>query len=163
MRAHTLAALLFLVPLCCAQAADPAPPDAAEFIEKLKSEEYEERAAAYEKLAALGEAARPKLEAALSSQDFETHSAAGRLLALLGKPGVKLMVYDRDGKPVDGAESNLQMWDMNDRYQTGERKNQLLHFDPNGVAEIKDLKPGQSTLYLQWQKCWIVGENSSYG
>ncbi|HLX59875.1 MAG TPA: carboxypeptidase-like regulatory domain-containing protein [Planctomycetota bacterium] len=166
MRATILSALLICLSLASARAAQPAPDDGpapapvdtAALIEKLKSENFDERSAAYDKLAAQGETVRAQLEQAAASTDLDTRNAAWRLLGLLGKPGLRFLTYDRNGKPVEGAEAGVQMWDMSDRYQQ-ERQNVVLKFDAKGTAELKDLKPASYNLYLTWQKCWLNDQN----
>ena len=164
---HTLALLFLAITLQAtthAAAADgPVSPDFDGWIEKLSGDDFDDRAEAAGKLAAQGEAARPALVRALASNDVETRAAATRLLGLLFHSGARVMAFDRNGKPVDGAEATVSVWDTSDRYQQSNRTIPPLKLEADGTAEIEDLKPGTSTFSFNWQKCWVAGEVSYNG
>lgn len=168
-RARHALILLFLsilIPAVAHAAAAGVPvstPDFDSLIEKLSGEDFDDRAEAAGKLAAQGEAARPALEKALASNDVETRAAAARLLGLLIRSGARVMAFDRNGKPVDGAEATINVWDSSDRYQQSNRTIPPLKLDADGTADIDDLKPGTSTFSFNWQKCWIAGDVSHNG
>ena len=136
-------------------------PDVPTWIALLSSDDYDVRWEAAAKLAAQGDAARPALQQALSSSDVETRSIAARLLMQQAKSGLRLMAFDRNGKPCDGIEGTLQMWDTSDRFQRT-RSNPAMVFGPNGIAEVDDIRPGSKSFNFTWQKCWVTG-SEAYG
>ncbi len=168
MRAHSAVLLLFASALYCARTplgAAEVPPaeDAAVWVGRLKHDDFDVRAEAADKLAALGETARPALESALKSDDLETRSAAAWLLAHMSHIGARFQAFDRNGKPIDGIEGTLTIYDNSNYYQTATRPVTPIKFNAGGVAEVPNLKCGTGTLSIAWQKGWIVGDPSNYG
>lgn len=78
-----------------------------QLVEQLRGEDFDARQTAKEKLAAMGEAARPYLLKAESSDDPDIRQIAEQLIANLQKSTLKIMGFDRDGKAAVGAEADV--------------------------------------------------------
>ena len=81
-------------------------------VEQLRGDDFDARQTAKEKLAAMGETARPLLLKAATSDDPEIRQIAAQLLANLKKSTVRIMGFDRDGKPAVGAEADVRFGKM---------------------------------------------------
>ena len=163
MRALSIVLLLFASGLCVYAGEVPPADDAAAWIGRLKHDEFDVRAEAADKLAALGEAARPALENALKSDDIETRSAAAWLLAHMSHTGARFLTFDRNGKPIDSIEGTLTIYDNSAMYQITTHPVTPIKFNADGIADVPNLKSGTGTLSIAWQKAWVVGDPSNYG
>lgn len=159
-----IAALLCAVCEFQSVAAAEHPAGAAEaWARKLSDDDFDVRAAASEKLAALGEAARPALEAAARSMDLEARQSAAKLLAQLSRSELLYRLFDRSGKPASGVEMNLEIYDYNDRYSGGNQQQQSRHVttDAAGTARVSGLMPALYSVNTNMVKCWPASESYS--
>lgn len=130
------------------------------FMEELRSSDFERRQAAADKLLQLGENARKILEQAQVSDDLETRETALRLLSKLDKSQVSIMAFDRDGKPAGNAEADVQIYRADQR-NWSEPSNKSLIFTGGGTAFMPDLIPGYVNLNFNWKK-WGASDSSGY-
>jgi hypothetical protein len=110
--ARSLPILLLMALLCSRGSAADAPSPAREIddlVTKLSSEDFDERNAATERLAAMGELAREALEQAAAGKDPEIRIAAAELLGKLGKTVLNFLVVKGDGEPAAGIEGELNI------------------------------------------------------
>ena len=139
--------------------------DAVALLEQVRGDDFDARQAAMEKLQSMGESARPVLEKAAKSDDPETREAAAKLLAKLHVSVLRVMAFDRDGKPAAGAEADLQInenmqakggvrFQMGIGAQGGEAP-RTLTLNDSGSAETTLAPSGGVNLNTSW-KTWSV-------
>src|SRR4051812_21456792 len=111
--------------------------DPIALIQKLNSDDFDDRRAASEKLLAMGEAARGPLEQAAASENLELRQAAAALLQKIEKSSVVIFAFDRDGKPAAGAEGDVKLYSTSGQgvnWNEGRNENILLKAD--GSAKL---------------------------
>ena len=128
--------------------------DAASWVSKLNSDDFDERNAASDNLARLGEAAREALEKGASAADPEIKAAAADLLGKLGQATLTLLTLDRGGKPLAGVSADLTLYkELNPSNQ----QPQPVTTKADGTELLTKTEPSLYNLYLNWKKSSPVG------
>ncbi len=151
-RSASLVPLALMILQC--HAADLPPnsqPDLDQLVAHLNSEDFDERNTAMQKIAAMGETAREALEKAAASNDAEVRIAATELLGQLGQTSLTLLVVDRDGKPISGAQGDLTALSPEDVVDD-DPKAQKIATREDGTASVGKVDPGVYDLNIQWAK-----------
>ena len=140
--------------LGCVRAADvpsTVQPDLDQLIAHLGSEDFDERNSAMQKIAALGETAREALEKAAASKDADVRLAAIDLLGKLGQTSLTLLVVNRDGQPLSGAQGDLSVTTPDDTVEDDPKPEKIATRE-DGTANIGKVEPGVYDLSINWAK-----------
>jgi hypothetical protein len=144
--------LIVLLPVLAQAAEQPAtaPADAAQWVSKLNSEDFDERTNASAKLAAMGETAREALEKGAAGTDPDIRSAAAELLGKLSQATLTVLTTNRDGKPLAGIQADLTIYkDVNN----GNQQVVPITTKEDGTALLTTCEPGTYNAYAAWKKC----------
>ncbi len=136
----------------------PAAGDAATWVSRLNSEDFDERNSASTNLANLGEAAREALEKGANGSDPEIKAAATDLLGKLSQATLTLLTLDRSGKPLPGVGADLT---LSKEMGGGNQQPQAVTTKADGTELLLKTEPSVYNVYFNWKKCAVVG-NFSY-
>ncbi len=120
----------------------------------LQGDDFDLRRAAQLKLEAMGESARAILEKAARSGNPEVQATATALLKKMDNSSLALAVYDRDGKPVGGAEAEVKLYfqQRGVRNEWSEPRNESIQTQPNGHVDLGNLTQGPVNVQFEWKK-----------
>ncbi|MCY3023641.1 MAG: hypothetical protein NTW87_32070, partial [Planctomycetota bacterium] len=158
---HLLAAL---VTVACGVAVGEERADPRTLVEQLRSNDYDTRRAAAEKLAVLGETARTVLAQAAAGDDVEVRQTATALLKKLDTASIRLMAFDRDGKPAVGAEADVRVYVMSSGFiasGANEPRTESISVQADGTGRLAGLTPKRLNLQFTWKKWTSVRDASS--
>ena len=123
----------------------------------LSSDDFDERSAATERLAAMGELAREALEQAVAGKDPEIRIAATTLLARLGQTSLDFLLIDSNGLPAAGVQGELNIAIEGDE---SEPVIQPFVSREDGTASAGRLEPALYILSFTWKGGWYSTFNS---
>ncbi|HEY3322893.1 MAG TPA: hypothetical protein VGP72_20735 [Planctomycetota bacterium] len=148
-----LCACACLWPLPRIFASDKPADDPAALVDQLRSDDFDARRSAADKLLLLGDAARAALEKAVNADDIDVRQAAAALLQKLDKCSLTLLAFDRDGKPASGAEAEIRLYPQQQfGVNWNEPVNSTLTIAPDGTARVAERQSGQIGLNVIWKK-----------
>lgn len=142
--------LLALLAACFALQSAEEAPKPEQFVEELGSTDFDARAAAAEKLEALGDAARAALEKALTAKDAETRDTARALLQKLKQASLVCVAFDRDGKPAAGAVAKFA--ESAGTCHIEDPPPIDLKFDERGSVRVGRFNPGRRRVNVSFEK-----------
>ena len=153
-----LCAVTILAATCHGVRAEDKADDAASWIAKLSSDDFDERTGALEKLAAMGESAHDALSASQAGNDPEIRIAAAQLLARLRLATVSVRVTDRFGNAIPKAEAD---YTIGDQYNGNEPSHQI-SVGADGAAKLPKIDPGVYNANFEWKKLFAAGQIANY-
>ena len=151
--------LLMFAQASCAEDSAPAPAPSSEqiaptkLVARLNSDDFDERSAAMEQLAKLGESAREALETALAGNDPDIRIAAAELLAKLRLATVVVQASDRSGKLLPAVKADCS---IGDQFGMGAEPKQLTT-GSDGTAVAGKTEPGIYNQNFDVKKFSFIG------
>ncbi len=132
-----------------------------QWIEQLRSDDFDQRQAAAKKLENLGDAARGALELAVKDDDADVRASAVKLLAKLSRATLALHIFDSGGKPVSNGEGELSFGDNNGSNNNPNWHTLPLKLDADGKASVKIPLTGPMQIQVKLDGFLESGNGSS--
>ena len=141
--------LFSAVSVYCAEAPQP---DPQSWIDQLHHEDFDTRAAAVERLAAMGETARAALEKAGADKDPEIRTVVRDLLERLNRASLMIVATDRDGNSMPEAKGDVKFWSVPSDDDDLQSDPDSLTTNADGIALISGKKPGNYQINIEWKQ-----------